>query len=103
YVDPAPGTASFNVLKLVRFELHMELKRALQQALSEQLRVETEVSFQGDGKHSVVRLDVIPLQDPDSQTRCLLVLFHRMPPPREVPVVASEEGKTAETLLPLAQ
>lgn len=103
YFEPAPGAASFNILKLVRFELHIGLKRALQQALAEQLRVTTEVSFQEGGNQSVVRLDVVPLQDPDSQTLCLLVLFHRMPPPREVPVVAPEQGKTAETLLPLAQ
>jgi two-component system CheB/CheR fusion protein len=103
YFDPAPGAASFNVLRLARFELHIELKRALQQAISGQSRVTTEVSFQEGGKQSVVRLDVVPLRDPDSETRCLLVLFQRMPPPREVPVVAPEEGKAADTLLPLAQ
>jgi two-component system CheB/CheR fusion protein len=103
YLDPAPGAASLNILKVARFELHIGLKRAIQQALATQQRVTTEITYADEGKRSVVRLDVVPLSDPETKTRTMLVLFHRMPPPKEVPVVATDEGKTGETVAPLAQ
>ena len=103
FLDPAPGAASFNLLKVTRFEFHIELKRAIQQVLAESLRVTKEVSYQEDGKPHHVKLDVVPVQDPESKTRCVLVLFQRMPPPKEVPGLAQEEEKTGEVLGPLAQ
>lgn len=106
YLDPSPGTASLHILKVARFELHIELKRAIRQARSEQLRVTTEITFPDHGKPSVVRLDVVPLADPETKTRCLLVLFHRAPPPREAPAVAMEHGQTgdgSETVASLVQ
>ncbi|KAB2910369.1 MAG: chemotaxis protein CheR [Kofleriaceae bacterium] len=102
YLDPAPGAASFNLLKVARFELHIELKRALQQARSEQRRVTTDISYQEDGKPCLVRVDVLPLQDPDTRTRCFLVLFHRMPPP-PLPAVSPEQAVTGEAARPLVQ
>ena len=103
YLDPAPGAASFNILKVARFELHIELKKALQQALADQLRVSTDVGYQEGGKQTLVRLDVVPLRDPETKTGCLLVLFQRLPVPKQVPVVAAEAGQPSDTLLPLAQ
>lgn len=99
YLDPAPGAASFNLLKLARFEFHIELKRAIQQALSEELRVLTDVTYQEDGKQCIVKFDVVPLHDPETKTRCVLVLFQKMPPRKDVPVlVAPEAGKSGEGL-----
>jgi two-component system CheB/CheR fusion protein len=103
YLDPAPGAASFNLLKVARFELHIDLKRALQKARSEQLRVTTDITYQEDGKPCLVKVDVVPLQDPDSKTGCFLVLFHRMPSPKELPAVSPEQAKTGEAPLPLVQ
>ncbi|HXV62322.1 MAG TPA: chemotaxis protein CheB [Vicinamibacteria bacterium] len=101
YLDPMPGAASFNVLRLARPELHMELKRAINRGLSEQVRVTTEVTFHHDGKASAVALDVVPIQEPETKTRCLLVMFHELTPPKEVPVVAVD-GDVAPSLAPLA-
>ncbi|HSF19534.1 MAG TPA: chemotaxis protein CheB [Vicinamibacteria bacterium] len=101
YLDPMPGAASFNVLRLARPELHMELKRAINRGLSEQVRVMTEVTFHHDGKASAVALDVVPIQEPETKTRCLLVMFHELTPPKEVPVVAVD-GDVAPSLAPLA-
>jgi two-component system CheB/CheR fusion protein len=103
YLDPAPGTASWNLLRLVRLELHAELKKALAQAQSQQQRVKIEVTFPNGGKPSVVRLDVVPLEEPESRTRCLLVLFHQLPAPKEVPVLPPLEGTTDATVLSLGQ
>jgi two-component system CheB/CheR fusion protein len=103
YLDPAPGAPSLNILKVVRFDLHIELERAIQQALSTQQRVTTEITYADEGKQSVVRLDVVPLSDPETKTRTILVLFHRMPPPKEVPIISTELAMTGEAVAPLAQ
>jgi two-component system CheB/CheR fusion protein len=97
FLDPVPGAASFNLLRIARLEFHIELKRAVQQAVSEHQRVTTEVTFQEDGKPVVVRLDVVPIADPETKAHRLLVLFHELPPPREVPIIseAQEGGDTA--------
>jgi two-component system CheB/CheR fusion protein len=95
YLDPAPGAASFNLMRVARFELHIELKRTIEQAMAQQQRATAEVTYPDDGKPCTVKLDVVPLTDPDSGARCLLVLFHRLPPPREVPVVPTQEGEAA--------
>lgn len=103
FLDPAPGAASLDILKVARFDLHIGLKRALHQARSERVRVTTDLTYQEDGKPGLVKIDVVPLQDLDTGTRCFLVLFQRMPPQMEVAVVSPEPGKTDEALLPLAQ
>ncbi len=101
YLDPAPGTASFNILRMTRFELHIELKNALQKALAEHVRVTAEVSYHEHDKPALVRLDVVPLQDPETKTRYVLVLFHPMPEPKEVPVAALEATPAGEAPSPL--
>lgn len=104
YLDPAPGAASWNLLRLVRMDFHIELKRAIQHAQSEQQRVTAEVTYAEGGKQSTVKLDVSPLADPDTNARCFLVLFQDMPAPKEVPILPGPEGLAgAENMLPLAQ
>lgn len=97
YLDPAPGAPSFNLLRLARFELHVELKKAIEQANTQRQRVTAEVSYPEDGKTSLVQLDVVPLEDPETKARCLLVLFQRPPPPKEVPVIPPEGAAVAGT------
>lgn len=96
FLDPAPGVASLNILKVARFDLHTGLKRALQQASSERVRVTADLVDQGDGRSGVVRVDVIPLQEPGAGTRCYLVLFQAMPLPKEVGFVSAEPGTPDE-------
>ncbi len=103
FLDPAPGAASWNVLRVVRIELHIELKRALQQAQSQQQRVTSEVTYPDGGKSNLVRIDVVPLEDPESRMRCLLVLFHALPPPKEVPILPPPETIADATVLSLNQ
>jgi len=97
YLNPTPGAASLHLLRIARFELHVELKHALHQALSERVRVTREVTFEDGGKPSAVELDVVPLTDPESGARCLLVLFHALAPPIQIPVVAPQDGDWADT------
>jgi two-component system CheB/CheR fusion protein len=88
YLNPMPGAASFGILRLARPELHMELKRALEASLSSHERTSGEVKYHRDGVSSTIALDIIPLHEPDGQTRRMLVLFRTLP--SEAPTVAPE-------------
>lgn len=103
YLDPAAGAASLNLLKVVRFDLHVALRRAVQEAIAGQQRVTTEVSYPDEDKRIALDLDVVPLPDPETKARCLLVSFRPKPPPREVPVVSGEPGEPDKAAAALAQ
>jgi len=102
YFDPVPGSATFNILRLVRSVFQLDLKRIIEEAISKQTRARCETTYQDGAKLTVVELDVIPLQDPETQARCFLVLFHRLPPPKEIPVLSSG-AQESEVLQPLTQ
>jgi len=89
FLEPAPGAASFNLLKIARYELHVDLKKAIQDASATQARVSPEVTYHENGKARVVTLDVVPLQDPESKSHCFLVLFVQAP---EVKETAGADG-----------
>jgi two-component system CheB/CheR fusion protein len=103
YLDPAPGAASFDILRLARPELHIELKQALGRAVSERTPVSAEVKLYDDGKASAVRLDILPIEEPGTKGRCLLVLFNKLAPPPQLPDVSSEQARGDQALQLLAQ
>src|SRR6185503_16390691 len=74
-LDPAQGAASFNILRLARPELHVELKRNIDLAFAEDKRITADVKFYDEGKAGAVRLDLVPIQEPETRTHCLLVSF----------------------------
>ena len=93
YLDPAPGAPSFNLLRLVRSDLHMEVKHAVEEALAGSQRVSRELETQQEGRIVALRLDVIPLRESDGAAHHFLVLFHRLPsPPAAVPAEPAENG-----------
>ena len=85
FLDPAQGAASLSLLKVARFELHVALRRSIEQAIASRQRVTAEVNYPVVEKRSVVAIDVVPLQDPDTTARCWLVLFRAMPIADESP------------------
>jgi two-component system CheB/CheR fusion protein len=103
YLDPAPGAASLDILRLARPELHIDLKTAIEKAFSEQASVTPVVKLYNDGKASAVRVDVVPIQEPETKTRCLLVLFQELALPDETPGVESEEPAGNGASSPRAQ
>jgi two-component system CheB/CheR fusion protein len=83
YVSPASGAATLNVMRLIRPELHFELRSACDLAKKNDapvrkppIRFDTKV---GDkvAAHNV-SIEVAPLRLPESQGRCLLVVFHEV-------------------------
>jgi two-component system, chemotaxis family, CheB/CheR fusion protein len=98
YLDPSPGAASLDILRLARPELHIELKTALQKAFSEQVSVSQAVQLHEDGKPRTIKLDVVPIQEPETKTRCLLVLFQELPSPQVAhQVTAGGDPEPAES------
>lgn len=72
YLDPHPGSPSFNLFKLIRPELLVPLRSAVLQAAGEWVAVTTAVFVVGG---EGVQVDVVPVDHTDPAQRCLLVLF----------------------------
>jgi two-component system CheB/CheR fusion protein len=85
YFEPMPGAPSFNILRLARPELHVDMRRAIHQAKANGERVLVETRLTDDGKTRAIELEVLPIVEPDTKSRCFLLLFHEPKPKREIP------------------
>ncbi len=86
YLAPAPGRASFNLLKMAREGLLLPLRTALNKARKENQRVRQEnVQIDQNGHSTIANIEVIPLKN--LKERCYLILFEPNEHPR-----ASREG-----------
>ena len=84
YLEPAPGAASLNLLKMAREGLLMELRVAIDKARKQNAPVRRErLSIKQDGRMAQVTLQVIPMSGP-ARERNYLVLFERVSPLREL-------------------
>src|SRR5437667_1208179 len=84
YLEPAPGQASLNLLKMAREGLLMELRVAIDKARKQNAPLRRErLSIKQDGRMAQVTLQVIPMSGP-ARERNYLVLFERVPPLREL-------------------
>jgi len=85
YLEAAPGTASFNVLKMAREGLLVDLRSAILQAKKTDIRVRKEdLHVRHDGTFRRVNLEVLPIKEP-SGGRYFLVLFEEAPEKRRRP------------------
>ncbi|HYQ96290.1 MAG TPA: chemotaxis protein CheB [Candidatus Eisenbacteria bacterium] len=103
YLDPSPGSASFSIMRLARPELHIELTRSIQEAFGGDKRVATEVKFREGEKVSAVRLDIVPVQEPETKTRCLLVSFMKLEPPEDLLPAPVAESETDQRVIALGK
>jgi two-component system CheB/CheR fusion protein len=97
YLEPMPGAPSFNILRLARPDLHVELRRGLHEAKASGTRVTVECRLIDDGGARTVKIEVVPVIEPESKTRCYLVLFHEPEPPQELPRPAPGAETTDES------
>jgi len=89
YLEAGPGAASFNVLKMAREGLLVDLRAAIQQARKSKSRVRREgVRIKRDGGFEEIRLDVVPYSDAGSDVHHYLILFEPVAAP------AGAVGKT---------
>src|SRR6185437_8184040 len=97
YLEPAPGAATLNLLRLARPEIHVDLRRAIDEALHEDRHVSAKCKLLDGGQTHPFTLEVIPMPEPETRTRCLLVLFHSIEPapapPSAPSLVTSVDGQ----------
>jgi two-component system CheB/CheR fusion protein len=77
YVAPSPGVATLNLAKLLRPELQVEVWRAAQQAFRSDASARVgpiRLAREGESPHTV-SVDLLLVHDPDTKSRCLLLVF----------------------------
>jgi two-component system CheB/CheR fusion protein len=97
YLEPEPGEASFNLLKMAREGLKLELRTALHRAKKTNVPVRKEglrVRYNGEGRH--VSVEIVPLKASPAGERVYLVLFEEVTPeavaePQEM--ISAEKAK----------
>ncbi len=93
-----PGAPSFNILKLARPEIHVDLRRAIHEAQSSGARASVDSRMNEGGSARQLRIEVVPIIDPETKARCMMVLFHE---PLADPSLKT--ATAAETTTPEAQ
>lgn len=79
YLEPAPGSAVFDLLKMAKQGLLGELRKAVDQARKTGLRVgRTNARVDGNGEPRRVAVEVVPFAGPGKE-RFFLVLFAELP------------------------
>jgi two-component system CheB/CheR fusion protein len=74
FIEPSPGIASFNVLKMVRKGLYYDLNEALTKVKTERSPVKRDnIALEHEGRLLRVTLDVLPL--PGTREKYYLILF----------------------------
>jgi two-component system CheB/CheR fusion protein len=85
YLEAGPGVASYDVLKMARQGLLVDLRAAIQQARKSKSRVRREgVRVKRDGGFEEIRLDVVPYSDAGSDVHHYLILFEPVAAPAGV-------------------
>ncbi len=100
FLEPAPGTASLNLLKMARPGLALDLRTAIHEARKQHRPTRKEgLRTTTNGGAITVNLEVHPLGRPHSDDLHFLILFHEVFPPTAPP---PEEKQKAETVEPSA-
>jgi two-component system CheB/CheR fusion protein len=93
YLEPAPGEASLNLLKMAREGLFFELRGAINEARTQCAPVRRPgVPVRDDQQVRKVELVVIPVKLPGVSEGCFLILFEEPGPPQRVPQAGSAPG-----------
>lgn len=104
YLAPARGTATLNLLRLVRQELALDLRTALHRAKKEEKPVRREgIRFSQDGGSKTINLEVIPIKGRLAKGTDFLVLIEDVPAGEATkPHPAKERGELAHLRQELA-
>ncbi|WP_295125036.1 CheR family methyltransferase [uncultured Chitinophaga sp.] len=90
YIEPSPGIASFNILKMVRKGLYYDLQECLQKVKGERSYTKCEgIALEHEGKLLRITIEIQPLSN--TKERFYLVLFQNVTPP-EPPTLGPDDG-----------
>ncbi|RCJ31652.1 ATPase [Nostoc minutum NIES-26] len=89
YLQPSPGRASFNLLKMAKEDLRLELRTAIHQAKKREIPVRKEgLQIRENDRVRQVKIDVIPFKPIAAAESYFLVLFEdtspSLPPASEI-------------------
>ncbi len=102
YLDPSPGEANFNLLRMLRESLVVPLRRAIQQAAeSDKLVRNDEASIEVNGQQEQVSLEVSPISVGEGAERCFLVVFNRNAPTGPRPASSTSEAGANQEEVPV--
>ena len=97
FLEPAPGEASLNLIKMAREGLQVELRAAVYAALKNNSQVRKEgLRVRLNGRIGVVNLEVFPLRPAAALERYFLVIFEDVTPPPPAPVKVAPKQKAAK-------
>ncbi|MDZ8239460.1 MAG: chemotaxis protein CheB [Nostoc sp. ChiQUE01a] len=94
YLQPAPGRPSFNLLKMAKADLRLELRTAIHQAKKQQKSITKEgLQLREDDRVRQVKFDVIPFKSPVARETYFLVLFEDISFLPPAPPEATGDGR----------
>jgi two-component system CheB/CheR fusion protein len=94
YLEPAPGAPSFDLLRMVREELRLPLRRMIDEVRSTQSVVHTGgLRLSGEDGARLLDIDVVPLVAAQTQQRFFVLLFWDVTP--RPPKLAAESEAAA--------
>ena len=95
FLEPAPGEASLNLIKMAREGLQVELRAAVYAALKNNTPVRKEgLRLRLNGRIGVVNLEVFPLRPAAALERYFLVIFEDVTPPQPAPVEVAPKRRS---------
>lgn len=93
YLDPSPGHASLNVLRMAKESLVLPLRRAIETAAETNAPSrETDVEIEKAGDRERITMEVTPIPGVDADERYFLVVFTAEKSSRNLPADASDSA-----------
>jgi two-component system CheB/CheR fusion protein len=106
YLEPSPGMASLDLLKMVRESLLSEVRAAVAKAKAENVTARREkVPLREADRFRLVDVEVMPIKVPPAGVRCFVVLFQEAPAPEgpAPPPAAPPQAAADQQVLQLQQ
>jgi two-component system CheB/CheR fusion protein len=104
YLEPAPGEATLNVLRMARKGLKIELTTALRKAKEQGQPIHyRDLKVKTNGDYQLINLTVRSVKEPSSLKGLFLVLFEDVAPGEDVEIVEDAGEPTADKGQRIAQ
>lgn len=98
YLEPAPGEASLNILRMARQGLRLELTTAIRKAVAQKEAIHYRgLRVKANGATHRLNLMVQPVLEPASMRGLMLVMFEDVPPENDLELVGVSEDQITDT------
>jgi two-component system CheB/CheR fusion protein len=98
YLEPAPGEASLNILRMAREGLRLELTTAIRKVVAHKEAIHYRgLRVKANGETHALNLTVQPVLEPASMLGLMLVIFEDVLPENDLQVVGAPEDEITDT------